>query len=134
MNRDAASRCRQRIRDCLDGLGRLAAATQGRGPMIRGSFYAYRRRCGKSGCRCSRGKLHVGQALSVSEAGRSRVVPMAGMDDDVIALGVRAWREHRRTRAEMTQVFGLMLEAIDRLADLRVMSGPQACRPAGGGR
>jgi hypothetical protein len=59
---------------------------------------------------------------------------MAGMDDDVIALGVRAWREHRRTRAEMTQVFGRMLEAIDRLADLRVMSGPQACRPAGGGR
>ena len=114
-----ASRCRQRIANCLVELGQLANVTQGWSPLVRGSLYSYRRRCGKRECRCSRGELHVGQAFSVSEGGRSRVVSTAGLDRAEVASCVRAHREFRRARSSMVRTFRELLGAVDRMARLR---------------
>ncbi len=116
-----ASMCRQQIRDCLAELQRLAGMAQGRAPLVRGSLYAYRRRCGKSGCRCSRGEMHLGHAFSVREGGRSRVVSMAGLDRAELTEAVHGYRELRRARAEMVRTFGEMLRQVDLMERLRLV-------------
>lgn len=114
-----ASRCRQQIRDCLAELQRLAGMAQGRAPLVRGSLYTYRRRCGKSGCRCSRGEMHTGHAFSVRDAGRSRVVSTVGLDRAALTEAVYGYRELRRARAEMVRTFGEMLRQVDLMERLR---------------
>jgi len=114
-----ASLCRQRIANCLVELGRLAKVAQGWSPLVRGSLYLYRRRCGKRGCRCSRGELHAGQALSVSAGGRSRVVSTAGLDRAELAAGVQAHRELRQARSSMVRTCRELLAAVDRMARVR---------------
>jgi hypothetical protein len=44
--------------------------------MLRGTLITMRRRCGKATCRCARGELHEGPALSVSLSGRSVMVSL----------------------------------------------------------
>ena len=42
------------------------------GGLLHGSLIARQRRCGKSGCRCTRGHPHESLYLIVTEAGKSR--------------------------------------------------------------
>ncbi len=116
-----ASRCRQRIAESLSHLARLAHAVQGRESMIRASLYRYRRRCGTSGCRCERGALHEGRALSVSDGRRSHPVSLAGLDLAEVERQVEAYRQWRQTRAKIVRSFAEFLEAGDELARLRTV-------------
>lgn len=128
-----ASRCRQRIVDCLGELQHLAQVALGYSPLIRGSLYVYRRRCGKAGCRCARGRLHRGQALGVSHGGRSRAVPLAGLDRDKLAEHVAAYRGLRRARATMVRTFAQLLREADRLEQLREIPVERLRQGAAGG-
>ena len=126
--RHEASRCRQRIAERMAELEGLVAAVQGRTPLVRGSLYAYRRRCGKRGCRCARGTLHLGHAFCVSEGGRSRTVPVRGVDREALAECVRAYREHRRARARMVKAFDDLVAAVDELERARAIALAQVRR------
>ena len=113
------ARCRQQINAHLEELVRLARVAQGYSPLVRGSFYRYRRRCGKAGCRCARGEPHAGQAFSVREGGRSQTLPLTGVDREELSQHVGAYRELRRARAEMVRTFDELLEVVDKLERLR---------------
>ena len=43
-------------------------------PIYRGSLIRYSRRCGAPSCKCARGQLHKGWALSLSVEGETKVV------------------------------------------------------------
>ena len=47
-------------------------------PVIKGTVYELKRRCGKPGCKCARGELHTRMVVSASEGGKTRlqVIPM----------------------------------------------------------
>lgn len=126
-----ASRCRQRIMNYLGQLQQLAQATLGHAPLVRGSLYVYRRRCGKPGCRCARGRLHRGRALGVSEGGRSRPVAIGGIDPQALSEHVERYRHVRRARMEMVQVFSSLLTAADRLESLRAIAVERLRRSPG---
>jgi len=116
-----ASRCRRRI---ADGLGRLAHLTEGvqsRACMVRASLYPYRRRCGSQGCRCQRGELHEGRALSVSDGRRSRQVSLVGLDLAEVTRHVEVYRQWRKARAKIVESFRGLLEAVDELGRLRTV-------------
>lgn len=110
-----ASRYRQKIVEGAAELGRLAQAANGSSPLVRGSFYTYRRRCGKKGCRCERGQPHIVRAFGVSEGGRSRVVSVRGLDRHELEAGVKAWRQWRQSRAAMVATFAELMRTVDRL-------------------
>ncbi len=116
-----ASHLRQSMADSLTRLARLVQVVQGRGTMLRASLYRYRRRCGDSACRCSRGDLHGGVALSVSRHGRPHTVPLAGVDLEDVERHVEAYREWRAARALIVQALAQMLQAVDALARLRTI-------------
>lgn len=114
-----AARARQRILALTELLQGQARRVMGHAPLVRGSFYRYRRRCGKAGCRCARGALHAGQAFSIRAAGRSRTLPLTGVNREELSRCVGAYRELRRVRAEMVRAFGKLLETVDQLERFR---------------
>ena len=114
-----AARTRQRIRALADLLQGQVQGAMGHAPLVRGSFYRYRRRCGKAGCRCSSGMLHTGQAFSVRSGGRSRTLPLTGVDREELSRHVGVYRELRRVRAGMVRTFDKLLRQVDKLELLR---------------
>lgn len=114
-----AARARQRIRALTELLQGQAQRVMGHAPLVRGSFYRYRRRCGKASCRCAHGALHAGQAFAIRAGGRSRTLPLTGVDRDELARCVGAYRELRRVRAEMARSFDELLKQVDKLERLR---------------
>jgi len=75
-----------------------------RGPVLAASLVRIARRCGRPGCHCATGALHVGYYLTRTVAGKTRTVyvPVELVDE------VRGWiGEHRRLKAvtrELTEL------------------------------
>lgn len=57
--------------------------------ILRGSLITWTRKCGKPGCRCTRGELHASPALSYSVAGVTKMLLLREEDRAVVhaALG-----------------------------------------------
>ena len=122
MNKPAqAARTRQKILALTELLQGQAQRVMGHAPLVRGSFYRYRRRCGKASCRCARGALHAGEAFSIHAGGRSRTLPLAGVDREELSRHVGVYRELRRVRAEMVRTFAELLRKADQLERLRAI-------------
>lgn len=113
------SRLRLEIRQRQEGLGTILNRLQGRGPMIHGSVYIRRRRCGKPQCRCVRGQLHEDRVLAVRRAGRVVVRCLDPVEDTATEEAVIAWRLFRRQRRELVEACRALFKAVDRLGRLR---------------
>jgi hypothetical protein len=86
----------------------LAAGLPQAAAFLAGSLVEQRRRCGKEGCRCTRGELH-GPYAYLSVAGRMVYVPA------VLAEAVRARLEiSRRLQAVLEEVSAVNLELLAR--------------------
>lgn len=48
--------------------------------LLRGSLITLKRKCGKPGCRCTRGELHTALALSYSIAGATKMLMLREED------------------------------------------------------
>src|SRR5580658_8098970 len=87
---------------------RIAAQIPDLETVIAGSLQNQRRRCGKEGCRCTRGELH-GPYLYLSVAGRMVYVPAA------LAGAVRSRLEvSARLRAVLEEISAVNLELLAR--------------------
>ncbi|HXZ77078.1 MAG TPA: DUF6788 family protein [Streptosporangiaceae bacterium] len=87
---------------------RLVAALPQAGAFLVGSLTEQRRRCGKEGCRCTRGELH-GPYAYLSVAGRMIYVPA------VLAGAVRSRLEvTRRLQAALEEISAINLELLAR--------------------
>ena len=62
-------------------------------PVYRGSLIQYSRRCGSPRCKCARGHLHQGWALSVSVEGKTQVVYIPDEMRREVAAGLRRHEE-----------------------------------------
>jgi hypothetical protein len=96
-----------------------------RPPLIRGSVYRLRRKCGKAICRCQQGHLHESWVLSVPEKGRKRM--------RVVPRGKRLkwqqmtdrYRRFRRARARLVKLFAEMMRLVDEVERERTVPPPQ---------
>jgi hypothetical protein len=87
---------------------RLVAGLPQAAAYLAGSLVEQRRRCGKEGCRCTRGELH-GPYAYLSVAGRMVYVPA------VLADAVRAHLEiARRLQETLEQISAVNLELLSR--------------------
>jgi hypothetical protein len=93
-------------------------------PMVQGSFYLLRRKCGKPNCRCATGQLHASWVLSRSEQGKDRLysVPKA------VRADLRRWaaeyRRYQRARALFVKRHGEILALADQIAEKRLLVWP----------
>jgi hypothetical protein len=134
-----ATRCRQRLSHLLKRLSGLMPIFKAHAPLVKGTLYDRKRRCGRAGCRCERGELHVSPALCLSEEGKTRMVALGGVDLSKLRHAVEGYREFRRARAAVVKICEEVLGLIDRLERLRriepeTLREPRspAPRPSGG--
>lgn len=94
-------------------------------PLIKGSVYQLKRKCGKPGCRCVQGQLHSRMVLSASEKGNTklRVIPRGFLVETQIK--VRRYQELRRARARLVEVHKKMLQVMDQMEAIRRQEVPK---------
>lgn len=67
---------RSQVLDLKPQLPALLESFLGREPLLPGSFYTLRRRCGKPTCHCARGELHASIVLSYRGEGRPQNITL----------------------------------------------------------
>jgi hypothetical protein len=118
-DRSRFSRLRQSLVQLAGEIPQLVRSLLSEKPVIRGSVYELKRRCGKPGCKCTQGQLHARMVLSASEGGRTklRVIPVGSQVE--VQIKVRRYQELRRIRARLGEIHKRMLGLIDQMEEMR---------------
>lgn len=127
--RPDASRARQELRQTWERRGRLLEPVLAREALVRGTLDERRRRCGRPGCRCARGELHVSQAFCVSEGGQTKHQPLRHVDPRRLQAGVAAYGKFRAARQELRAASRQLLALVDELEQARTVALETLERP-----
>ncbi len=117
-----ASALRKQIQERQRQAAGLLRMFKQRLPLIRGSVYKLRRKCGKLVCRCQEGHLHESWVLSVPEKGCKRM--------SAVPRGKRLrwqsmtdrYRRFRHARAKLVKLFAEVIKWVDELERERTVS------------
>jgi len=118
-NRQKFSRLRQSLRRLSDEARKLIDPSFSDKPVIKGSVYELKRKCGKPGCKCAQGELHSRMVLSASEKGKTRlrVIPHGFLVE--VQIKVRRYQELRRARSRLVEVHRKMIRVMDEMEVMR---------------
>ena len=94
-------------------------------PMVQGSFYLLRRKCGKPNCRCARGQLHATYVLTRSEQGKDRLYTVPKDQRARIRQQAAEYRRYQRARAVLTKRQMKLLASVDQMAQQRILVWPE---------
>jgi len=94
-------------------------------PMVQGSFYLLRRKCGKPNCRCATGALHASYVLTRSEAGKDRLYPVPKDQRAQVRQWAAEYRRYQRARALLAKRHLQLLSLVDQMAQQRLLTWPQ---------
>ena len=88
-------------------------------PVIKGSVYELKTKCGKPGCKCAKGELHPRMDLSASEKGKTklRAIPRGFLGE--VKTKVRCYQELRGARARLVEMHKKMLKVMDEMEAMR---------------
>jgi len=117
--RQRLSRLRQQLVRMKDQPGQLVPVFLGDRPLLKGTVYPLRRRCGKPSCRCAQGKLHESLVLTASVGGRTR---LQSLSEDKIERArelTQRYQQVRTARAEFVKLYTQMVKIIDAIERLR---------------
>ncbi len=97
----------------------MVAVFNDRRPMMKGTVYEQRRKCGKANCACASGEPHGSMMLSRSDQGRTKLmaIPSGHLRD--FQLLTERYQRFRRARARLGQIYKTMIELIDQLEESR---------------
>ena len=118
------SKLRQRLRRSYSALSRAFLTLQRTDPMVRGTFYLLRRKCGKPNCRCAQGTLHASWVLSRSEAGKDRLYTVPQAERVRVRFGAAEYRRHHQARALFVKRQAEVLALADEIARKRLRVWP----------
>jgi|SRR5579859_7516699 len=104
-------------------LPQLLEECLGREPLLPGSLYTLRRKCGKPNCRCSRGELHESTVLSYRGQGRPRNISPPPEQIESLQSMTHAYRHCRQARAKLMRWQRQLLAVVDALEAARVQAG-----------
>ena len=105
-----------RLRDEVAQLIELFLARE---PLVPGTVYELRRKCGHPTCRCARGEPHASWVLSWSEGGRTRlrIVPKEKLRE--LRILTQRYSRLRKARARLVKIHRGILALIDELERAR---------------
>jgi hypothetical protein len=113
------SRLRQSLVQLTDEVRQLIDPSLSDKPVIKGSVYELKRKCGKPGCKCAQGKLHRRMVVSASEKGKTklRVIPRGSLVE--VDSKVRSYQKLRRVRTRLVEVHKKILRIMDEMEAMR---------------
>jgi len=117
--RERFSRLRQSLLDLAQEIRQLIEPFFSDRPLIKGSVYELKRRCGKPGCKCVQGELHARMVVSASESGKTRlqVIPHGFLVE--VQSKVRRYQELRRARSRLVEIHRKTLQVLDEMEGIR---------------
>jgi hypothetical protein len=121
---ETASRLRQKLWQVYRAAARTLRILQVDLPMVQGSLYLLRRKCGKPNCRCARGERHASWVLTRSESGRSRLYPVRAEQLATLRPLAREYRRWQLARARLVKQCAQMVALIDELAECQLPPWP----------
>lgn len=117
------SSLRSQLTEAQQQLTGLLEDCFGRGPLLPGSLYTLRRKCGKSNCRCVGGKLHESTVLSYRGQGRPQNVSPHPEQIESLRKMTNDYRQVRQARAKLVRWQRHLLALVDELEAGRVQLG-----------
>ena len=130
MNQQLSS-LRSQLLKAQEELPKLLEDCLGRDPLLPGSLYTLKRKCGKSNCRCSRGELHDSTVLSYRGNGQPRNISPPPDQLGSLRSMTHAYRRCRQARAKLVRWHRQLLTLVDALEAARVQQGEAAFRKLG---
>jgi hypothetical protein len=118
------SKLRQQLWRAYAALATTLRRLQRSEPMVQGSFYLLRRRCGKPNCRCARGDLHPAYVLTRSEAGKDRLYTVPKAQRAEVRKWAAEYRRYQRARAVLVKRHLRLLALVDQIAEQRLLTWP----------
>jgi hypothetical protein len=125
------SSLRSQLLKLQEQLPHLLEDCLGREPLLPGSLYTLRRKCGKPNCRCTRGKLHESTVLSYRGNGRPRNISPPAEQLESLRSMTHAYRRCRQARAKHVRWQRQLLTLVDALEAARVEQGEAEFRKLG---
>ena len=119
MDKQKFSRLRQFLVQLCNEIRKLTNPFLSDLPVIKGSVYELKRKCGKAGCKCAQGELHCRMVVSASEKGKTRlrVIPSGFLVE--VQGKVRRYQELRQARARLVEVHKKILQVMDEMEAMR---------------
>jgi hypothetical protein len=117
------SSLRSQLREAQLLLPSLLEACFGRQPLLPGSLYTLRRKCGKPSCHCTRGELHASTVLSYRGQGRPRNISPAPEHIEPLRNMTDPYRQCRQARAQLVRWQKQLLRLVDELEAARIQLG-----------
>ncbi len=118
------SRLRQQLWRAYATQARTLRRLQRSEPMVQGSFYLLRRKCGNPNCRCARGQLHPAYVLTRSEAGKDRLYSVPKEQRAEVRKRAAEYRRYQRGRAVLVKRHLRLLALVDQIAEQRLVTWP----------
>ena len=106
-------------------MGRTVQALQRSEPMIQGSFYLLRRKCGKPNCRWASGQLHCSWVLTRSEDGQDRLYSVPKDQRARVRKEAAEYRRYQRARALLVKRNAALVALADEMAAHRLRVWPE---------
>jgi hypothetical protein len=113
------SRLRQALVQLSDEASRLIKPSLSDRPLVKGSVYELKRKCGKPGCKCAKGQLHSRMVVSASDKGKTRLQVIPGGFLVEVRSKVQRYQKLRRARARLVEVHKKMLYLMDQMEAMR---------------
>jgi hypothetical protein len=120
---------RQKLWRAYAALARTLRQLQRDQPMVQGSFYLLRRKCGKANCRCATGQLHASWVLTRSEGGRDRIYSVPKDQRAQVRRWALEYRRYQRARAALVKTPPQLLALTDQMAERRLLVWPEKKEP-----
>ena len=124
MSNDLAS-LRQQLWRAYAALAHTLRRLQRSDPMVQGSFYLLRRKCGKPNCRCATGQLHAAYVLTRSEQGKDRLYMVPKEQRAQVRQWAAEYRRYQRARAVLARRHVGLLALVDQMAEQRLLVWPR---------
>jgi hypothetical protein len=122
------SSLRSKLNDTQTQIQQLLHDFQTRQPLLPGSLYTLKRRCGKPNCRCTKGQLHTSTVLSYrGEQKRQTITPPPGQVKTLKTM-TDEYRRFRKARAQLVRLQRQMLDLVDKIQIERTEQGDRDFR------
>lgn len=131
MNGDLSALRQKRWR-AYGALARTLRQLQRAEPMVQGSFYLLRRKCGKPNCRCAAGQLHASWVLTRSEGGKDHIDSVPQEQRAQVRRWAAEYRRYQRARAAWVKAQPGLLALMDQMAEQRLRVWPRKKEPPDG--
>jgi hypothetical protein len=92
-------------------------------PLLPGSLYILKRRCGKANCRCVQGEPHVSTVLSYRGQGRPQNITPPPEGLEAVRKLTDEYRRFRQARTQLLRLQRQMLKLVDSIEAQRVQQG-----------